>query len=123
VDGVPLDRGRPSGPRVFDRAVDERVRDALLAAPWPHPNPPQGPHVEIVHVRDPPVAREARADPRMHGSPPDRSVAAGREYPWRRILSAQLAHAVGPSRTVQRVILRAAEAITQAEAHVGCRLL
>ncbi|GEC74930.1 hypothetical protein GCM10010213_09520 [Microbacterium maritypicum] len=89
-----------------------------LRVPRAHAEAPQRPHIEIIDVRDQPISSEARLPSGMHGGPPDRCVVEIRDHTGRRVLTAQLAHAVGASAPLQRHVPFAADAIAEAEADI-----
>ncbi len=56
--------GAPVRPGELDSALEERVRDPLLAVAGSDAEAPRGPHGEVVDVRDLTVAGEGRVGTR-----------------------------------------------------------
>ena len=93
---VALDRGRAVRAGEVDGPRQQVVRDALSTVARPHPDAPHRPDVEIVDVRDLPVAGEARVGTRVHRGPADHLIAVVGEHAGRRSLPDQLLHPLAP---------------------------
>lgn len=123
VHRVPLDSGRAAFSRIVDRALDQRVRDALPAISGAHAETPPRPHVAVVDMRDEPVAGEARLPPRMQRRPSHGLAVEVGDHAGRWILLAQFPHAIGACGAAKRAVLPGTDAVAQAEAHIRRRLL
>ena len=106
-----------------DGPIQKHVHQSVLAIPGPHAKAPHRPHVEIIDQRDDPAAGEARIASRMHSRPADGLIFEISDDAGCGVVLAQLAHALGPRLPSQRDVLLAADAIAQAEADIGCRIL
>lgn len=93
------------------------MRDALSAVSGPNADAPDGPHVEVVDVRDLPVAREGRLRAPRDCGPADDLVTVVREHADRSALH-QLGNLLRPVGAAERQILLRRYAIAQAPADV-----
>lgn len=120
VDRVALDRRRTRLPGELRGAGQERVGDALTAAPGPYPDAPHRPQVQVVDVRDLAAGRKRCVGTGMDRCPADDFAAVVGEYAGR-ALAHQFSNLVGTVGAAQCEVLLGGDSIAQAPAHVGVR--
>src|SRR5690606_9320916 len=120
VGGVGLDDGSTGCPSVVDRALDECLRDPLLAIAGAHADAPQGPGGQVVDMGDlARVGEGVQLGAWCNASPPrDLAVAVG-EHPGRLLTGTECAHLLGALRPDERAVLLRTESPRETPAD-GC---